>query len=150
VVALYMGFCAGDGTPVSDIVQAARHLVRGFFAATRHAGGRRENPSLGILPAASTSILIAAPASALASAPALISASTPASAPAPAPAPVALAPASAPVSAPASLSEETGERIASALKALVDLYSGSLRDQNPLAEPFYKSLKEGSLSKESS
>jgi hypothetical protein len=54
---------------------------------------------------------------------------------------VALAPALAPVSAPASLSEETGERIASALKALIDLYSRSLKDRNLLIELFYKDFK---------
>jgi hypothetical protein len=82
-------------------------------------------------------------ASAPAPAPAFAPASDPASAPAPTP--VALAPASAPVSVPAPLSEETGERIANALKALVDLYSGSLGDRNPLAGPFRESPEEGSL-----
>jgi hypothetical protein len=141
MIILYIGFCAGDGTPVSDVVQAVRYLVRGFSAATRRAGGRRENPSLGILLAVSIS------ASVVILAPTLVPAPTSASALAPAP--VALAPASAPVSAPASLSEETGQRIVSAFEALVDLYLGSLGDRNPLTGPFYKGPKKGSLFKES-
>jgi hypothetical protein len=88
-------------------------------------------------------VSVAAPAPALAPAPA----PAPASAPALAPAPVALAPASAPVSAPAPFLEETGERIASALKALINLYSGSLKDQNLLIRLFYKGFKKSSLSK---
>jgi hypothetical protein len=97
---------------------------------------------LGVLLTASISASVAVPAPALASAPA----PAPASALAPAPAPVALAPALAPVSAPAPLSEETGQRIASALKALIDLYSGSLGDRNPLTGLFREGPKEGSLS----
>jgi hypothetical protein len=61
---------------------------------------------------------------------------------------VALAPASAPVSAPAPLSEETGERIASAFKALIDLYLKSFKNQNLLIKFFYKDFKENSLFKE--
>jgi hypothetical protein len=122
-------------------VQAVRHLIRGFFAATRRAGGRKENPSLDIFLAAFIFILVAAPA------PILVPA--PISAPVLASAPVALAPASAPVSAPAPLSEETGERIASALKALIDLYLKSFRDRNSLIKLFYKDLKKSFLSKKS-
>jgi hypothetical protein len=92
-------------------------------------------------------MLIAALTPALAFTPAFISASVPASAPTPAPALVALAPASAPVSAPAPLSKETGERIASALKILVDLYLKSLKDRNLLIKPFYKNLKKRFLFK---
>lgn len=49
MVALYMRFCAGDGTPVGDVVSAAQHLVDGFAAANRRSGVR-ENPSLGVIP----------------------------------------------------------------------------------------------------
>jgi hypothetical protein len=140
MIVFYISFYAGDGTFINDIVQTVRHLIRGFSAATYRAGERRENPSLDILLAASTSASVAAPASILTPAPAPALAPAPASAPAPAPAPVALAPASAPVSAPAPLLKETGERIASALKAPINLYLGSLRDRNLLIRLFLKNI----------
>jgi hypothetical protein len=134
---------------VSNIVQTARYLVRGFSAATRRAGRRRKNPSLDIFLAVFTSASVAVLTSALVS----VSASASASVSVPAPAPVALAlalaPVSAPVSAPALLSEETGQRIASIFKALVDLYSRSFKDRNLLIGLFRKGFKEGFLFKES-
>jgi hypothetical protein len=122
-----------------------RYFIRGFFAATYRAGGRRENPSLNILLAASIFTSVAIPVSILVFIPAL----TPSSALTLALAPMALAPASAPVSAPASLSEETGERIASAFKTLIDLYLESFKDRNLLIGLFYKDFKKSFLFKKS-
>jgi hypothetical protein len=133
VIILYIDFYAGDGIPINNIVQIARYLVRGFSATTRRAGKRRKNPSLNIFPAVSIFILITVLASISISAPVLI----------------ALAPASAPVSASALFLKKTGQRIVSALKILIDLYSGSFRNQNLLTGPFRESPKKGFLFKKS-